>query len=136
MSNNRPVKTARDPALICFAIPMGPRTTPSLTCEVAYCIDAFGSGSVPGRAVLMAGKLQNLRPTFQLYDPLSFSMGKPNIHVHTVLAKRDGSTCGGHLIEARVRPTLEVILTESPHHLTRRFDRESGLALISLDEQR
>jgi uncharacterized protein len=29
-----------------------------------------------------------------------------------------------------VRPTLEVILTESPAHLRKRLDPESGLALI------
>jgi len=36
----------------------------------------------------------------------------------------------GHLIEGKVRPTLEVILTESPAHLRKRHDLESGLALI------
>jgi uncharacterized protein len=64
---------------------------------------------------------------------VTISDGKPNIHAHVVLGKRDGSTCGGHLIEAEVRPTLEVILTESPAHLERRFDNEAGLALISLE---
>ena len=39
---------------------------------------------------------------------------------------------GGHLMEGHVRPTLEVILTESPRHLQRKFDPESGLALIDL----
>jgi hypothetical protein len=58
---------------------------------------------------------------------------KPNIHAHVVLGKRDRSTAGGHLIEARVRPTLEVILTESPKHLTRELDKGSGLALITLN---
>ena len=37
---------------------------------------------------------------------------------------------GGHLLEAHVRPTLEVVLTESPKHLHKRKDSESGLALI------
>ena len=37
---------------------------------------------------------------------------------------------GGHLLEAHVRPTLEVVLTESPRHLRKRKDPESGLALI------
>jgi predicted DNA-binding protein with PD1-like motif len=37
---------------------------------------------------------------------------------------------GGHLLEAHVRPTLEVVLTESPRHLHKRKDPESGLALI------
>ena len=31
---------------------------------------------------------------------------------------------------AHVRPTLEVILTESPTHLRKRLDPDSGLALI------
>jgi predicted DNA-binding protein with PD1-like motif len=68
-----------------------------------------------------------------LVGDISISEGKPNIHAHAVLGRRDGSTCGGHLIEAEVRPTLEVILTESPAHLERRFDKQAGLALISLD---
>jgi uncharacterized protein len=29
-----------------------------------------------------------------------------------------------------VRPTLEIVLTESPAHLRKRHDPESGLALI------
>jgi uncharacterized protein len=69
-----------------------------------------------------------------LIGDITLDEGKPNIHAHVVVGKRDGSTCGGHLLEARVRPTLEVILTESPDHLIRRFDRESGLALIWLEE--
>jgi uncharacterized protein len=68
-----------------------------------------------------------------LVGDVTISDSKPNIHAHVVLGKRDGSTCGGHLIEAQVRPTLEVILTESPAHLERRFDKEVGLALISID---
>lgn len=58
---------------------------------------------------------------------------KPKIHAHVVLGKRDGSAHGGHLLEAHVRPTLEVMLTESPAHLRRMFDPESGLALIEID---
>jgi predicted DNA-binding protein with PD1-like motif len=60
--------------------------------------------------------------------------GQPSIHAHVVLGKRDGTAHGGHLLEAHVRPTLEVILTESPAHLTRRFDEASGLALIRLED--
>ncbi len=39
----------------------------------------------------------------------------------------------GHLGKAHVRPTLEVIVTESPAHLRKRHDPESGLALIRAD---
>jgi uncharacterized protein len=55
---------------------------------------------------------------------------KPKIHAHVVLGKRDATAHGGHLMEARVRPTLEVILTESASTLARRHDPASGLALI------
>lgn len=58
--------------------------------------------------------------------------GKPALHLHAVLGRRDGSTLGGHLLEAHVRPTLEVIITESPAHLHRRKDEETGLTLIRL----
>lgn len=55
---------------------------------------------------------------------------RPSLHVHCVLARRDGSAVAGHLLEGQVRPTLEIILTDSPVHLRKRHDPESGLALI------
>ena len=57
---------------------------------------------------------------------------EPALHVHLVLGRRDGSAMGGHLLEAHVRPTLEVVLTESPAHLRRRKDPATGLSLIRL----
>jgi uncharacterized protein len=56
--------------------------------------------------------------------------GKTSLHIHCVLGRRDGTALAGHLIEGKVRPTLEVVLVESPAHLRKRHDRESGLALI------
>jgi predicted DNA-binding protein with PD1-like motif len=56
--------------------------------------------------------------------------GEPEVHAHVVIGRSDGTAWGGHLMEAHVRPTLEVILVESPNHLQRKFDKESGLALI------
>ena len=58
--------------------------------------------------------------------------GEPQVHVHVVVGRSDGTTRGGHLLEAHVRPTLEVIVTESPEHLQRRTDEETGLALIAI----
>lgn len=58
--------------------------------------------------------------------------GDPAIHIHTVLGRRDASAMAGHLLEGRVRPTLELVLTESPSHLRKRHDPESGLMLISV----
>jgi predicted DNA-binding protein with PD1-like motif len=62
---------------------------------------------------------------------ISLSEGKPRIHAHVVLGKSDGTAWGGHLLKAIVRPTLEVIITESPTHLRRQYDQASGLALIN-----
>lgn len=56
--------------------------------------------------------------------------GDPTLHIHLVVGRRDGSAMAGHLGEAHVRPTLEIILTESPMHLRKVKDPESGLALI------
>ncbi|HEX3210107.1 MAG TPA: PPC domain-containing DNA-binding protein [Geminicoccaceae bacterium] len=58
--------------------------------------------------------------------------GEPKLHPHIVVGKSDGSAHGGHLLEGHVRPTLEVIVTESPSHLQRRSDPETGLALLRL----
>jgi predicted DNA-binding protein with PD1-like motif len=54
------------------------------------------------------------------------------LHAHAVVGKRDGSAHGGHVLEAYVWPTLELVLTESPAHLRRTSDPASGLALIDL----
>jgi uncharacterized protein len=59
---------------------------------------------------------------------------EPVVHAHVVVAHSDGRASGGHLLGGRVRPTLEVVLTESPAHLRKQHDPNSGLALISLDE--
>lgn len=59
--------------------------------------------------------------------------GEPLVHAHAVLGASDGSTRGGHLLGARVRPTLEVVLVGSPEHLRRREDPETGLPLISVE---
>ena len=58
--------------------------------------------------------------------------GKPKVHVHAVLRRRNATTLGGHLLEGRVRPTLEVVITESPAHLRRVHNPAVGLAVIQL----
>jgi predicted DNA-binding protein with PD1-like motif len=67
-----------------------------------------------------------------LVGDVALENGRPKIHAHAVLGRRDGSTCGGHLLEGHVRPTLEVMLVQSPAHLARTTDPASGLALIDL----
>jgi uncharacterized protein len=57
----------------------------------------------------------------------------PKVHAHVVVGRSDGSAHGGHLLEARVRPTLEVVLVESPAHLCRTIDEATGLPLLDLN---
>ena len=38
--------------------------------------------------------------------------GSPAVHIHLVVARRDGTALAGHLGEAHVRPTLEVFVEE------------------------
>jgi uncharacterized protein len=63
-------------------------------------------------------------------DVAEAESGGPKIHAHVVVGRSDGSALAGHLLEAHVRPTLELVLTETPAHLCRKHDPASGLALI------
>lgn len=58
--------------------------------------------------------------------------GQPKVHAHVVVGKADGTAHGGHLMDGVVRPTLEVILVESPRHLRRTADSATGLALLDV----
>jgi predicted DNA-binding protein with PD1-like motif len=67
-----------------------------------------------------------------LVGDIALADGEPKVHAHVVVGKSDGTAHGGHLLEGHVRPTLEVVLVESPAHLRRKHDPESGIALIDL----
>jgi uncharacterized protein len=67
-----------------------------------------------------------------LIGDIALKNGEPPVHAHAIVGKRDGTAHGGHLLEARVRPTCELVLTESPTHLRKEFDPEAGIALIKL----
>jgi predicted DNA-binding protein with PD1-like motif len=62
---------------------------------------------------------------------LALYNNEPFFHVHTVLGLRDGSTRGGHLFEATVRPTVELVLTASFRAVQRKVDKETGLPLLA-----
>jgi predicted DNA-binding protein with PD1-like motif len=67
-----------------------------------------------------------------LIGDIALDGDQPKVHAHAALAKRGGVMVGGHLIEGYVRPTLEIVLSESPKHLERAFDPESRIALIKI----
>jgi uncharacterized protein len=81
------------------------------------------------RRILVAEQVEVL----SLLGDVAVAEGEPTLHLHAVLGRPDGGTVGGHLLEAHVRPTLEVTLIEPPAHLRKRRDPETGLALIDLD---
>ena len=77
--------------------------------------------------------IQEQVEVLSLVGNIVFDNGNPKLHAHIVLGKSDGTAHGGHLIEGHVRPVLEVILIESPSHLHRKLDKETGIALISFE---
>lgn len=68
-----------------------------------------------------------------LVGNITLSDGKPKIHAHVVVGRSDGTTRGGHILEAHVWPTLEVVVTETPARLRRQHDSETGLALLAAE---
>jgi predicted DNA-binding protein with PD1-like motif len=58
--------------------------------------------------------------------------GRASLHLHAVLGLADGTTRGGHFLEGIVRPTLEVMVTETPVSLRRRRHKDLGVALLDL----
>jgi predicted DNA-binding protein with PD1-like motif len=61
---------------------------------------------------------------------VAIANGKPKVHAHIVLGGADGRARGGHLVEAEVRPTLEIQFLESAETLKRTKDPETGLDLL------
>lgn len=65
-----------------------------------------------------------------LIGDVALADGQPQVHAHVAVAKKDGTAHGGHAMEAHVRPTCEVVLSESPQKLHKKPDPESGPAPI------
>ena len=65
-----------------------------------------------------------------LIGDVALDKGVPKVHAHVVVGAADGAARGGHLLEAHVRPTLEVILTESSGEMHKSYDPLSKLDLI------
>lgn len=55
--------------------------------------------------------------------------GKPVVHLHVTLGRRNGSTLGGHVEQLIVGATLEIDLEVLPGKLRRKLDPQIGLAL-------
>lgn len=65
-----------------------------------------------------------------LIGDIALDRGEPKVHAHVIVGKSDGTAHGGHLMNAKVRPTLEVIVVESAGELHKSYDPLSKLDLI------
>jgi predicted DNA-binding protein with PD1-like motif len=79
-----------------------------------------------------AVKLEEQVELLSLIGDIALKNDEPQVHAHLVVGLRDGTAHGGHLLSATVRPTCEIVITESPKHLDKEIDPESGIALIRL----
>jgi predicted DNA-binding protein with PD1-like motif len=61
---------------------------------------------------------------------IALYQGKPVVHTHMVVGTSDGTTRAGHVLDAYVSPTLEVMVTVDPVAMQKRFDPETDLTLI------
>jgi predicted DNA-binding protein with PD1-like motif len=61
---------------------------------------------------------------------IALYQGKPTVHTHMVVGLPDGTTMSGHVLDAHVSPTLEVMVTVDPIAMHKRFDPETDLTLI------
>jgi uncharacterized protein len=67
-----------------------------------------------------------------LIGNITLREGKPTVHAHATLGRRDLSVIGGHVLEAICRPTLEIWVAPEPVEVHRLPDDESGLWLMDL----
>ena len=89
----------------------------------------------PHKKEYLRNKVNAQVEVLSLLGDIALYEQEPKIHAHVVIGKADGTAHGGHLLEAHVWPTLEVVITASPVHLRRQYDPETGLALIAPDVQ-
>src|SRR5271170_4133471 len=61
---------------------------------------------------------------------IALYQGKPVVHTHMIVGSPDGTTRAGHVLDAIVSPTLEVMVTVDPIAMKKRFDPETDLTLI------
>ncbi len=57
-------------------------------------------------------------------------MGSPLFIPNMVVGLADGTARAGHVLEAHVWPTLEVMVTVEPNAMRKSLDPETGLSLI------
>jgi predicted DNA-binding protein with PD1-like motif len=84
----------------------------------------------PAKKAYLRNHEKGQAEVLSLTGNLSLYNDEPFFHVHVALGLRDGSARGGHVFEAIVRPTVELILTTYSKPVRREIDPEWGLPLL------
>jgi predicted DNA-binding protein with PD1-like motif len=86
----------------------------------------------PGRRGYREFHLREQVEVASMVGTIAWDEEGPVVHTHLVLGLDDGRALGGHLLEGRAWPTLEVVITQVSARLDKRTDDETGLALLDL----
>jgi predicted DNA-binding protein with PD1-like motif len=75
-------------------------------------------------------KIENFSEITSLIGDIATYNGIPVVHAHANFGTEDGTVRGGHLLEAFVSPTLEVMMTVEPESLYKKLAPEFGILVI------
>lgn len=84
----------------------------------------------PQRKMYKKIPIQGQHEVIGMSGDVALYQGKPVVHTHMVVGYPDGTTRGGHVLDAYVSPTLEVMVAVDPIAMHKRFDPETDLTLI------
>jgi predicted DNA-binding protein with PD1-like motif len=82
------------------------------------------------KKLFRVNQLDSFAEITSLIGDIAMNNNNPVVHAHINLATQDGIVHGGHLLEAWVEPTLEVIITVEPVELYKRLAPEFGINVI------
>jgi len=82
------------------------------------------------KEINMEGELEIV----SLLGNVSLKEGKPFVHAHIIVSRRDGAAFGGHLLPGSIiSVTCEIFLVKLKEPLERSFDEKLKLYLLNLD---
>ena len=84
----------------------------------------------PQRKMYKKIRIEGQHEVIGMSGDIALYKGKPAVHTHLVVGSPDGTTQGGHLLDATVSPTLEVMVTVDPKAMQKRLDPATDLTLI------
>jgi predicted DNA-binding protein with PD1-like motif len=84
----------------------------------------------PQRKVYKKIPIDGQHEVIGMSGDIALYQGKPVVHTHMVVGSPDGTARAGHVLDAYVSPTLEVMVTVDPITMKKRFDPETDLTLI------